>query len=247
MTAVAGPPVALAPGQHPDLDVEQAYVARAYELLDKGLASVEHTYQSYEEGNRATATALKRALEILRSSRGSGQLVFGRIDKDGESLYIGRRRVHDESKNLVVASWHAPAAQVFYEATAQDPCGLELKRVFSEQDRVLSKIVDEITAGEAADVHDEDLAGATPISDALLDELDRSRDGAMREVVATIQAEQFRIIRAARDRVLVVQGGPGTGKTVVGLHRAAWLRSTRRRCAERASWSSRRARRSSPT
>src|SRR3954471_17473037 len=92
---------------HPEQVQEQAYVTRAYELLDKGLASVELTYQSYEESNRATATALKRALEMLRNNRGSGQLVFGRIDQDGEPLYIGRRRVHDESKNLVVAGWHA--------------------------------------------------------------------------------------------------------------------------------------------
>ncbi len=211
----------LAP-RHPEHGAEQAYVSRAYDLLDKGLASVEHTYQSYQEGNRATATALRRALDILRNSRGSGQLVFGRIDQDGEPLYIGRRRVHDESKNLVVASWHAPAAQKFYEATPEDSRGLDLKRVFSEQDRVLSRVIDEITATTAADVLDPDLTGPTPVSDALLAELDRSRDGAMREVVATIQAEQFRIIRAQRDQVLVVQGGPGTGKTVVGLHRAAW-------------------------
>lgn len=218
----AAPVPALA--DHPELQQEQAYVSRAYHLLDKGLASVEHTYQSYAEGNRATAAALRRALEILRNNRGSGQLVFGRVDRDGEGpLYIGRRRVHDESKDLVVASWHAPAAEVFYEATPADPRGLALKRVFSEQDRLLSKVVDEITEATAADLQDDGLDRPTPLSDALLDELDRSRDGAMREVVATIQAEQFRIIRAPRDQVLVVQGGPGTGKTVVGLHRAAWL------------------------
>ncbi|SFE52101.1 HelD family protein [Blastococcus tunisiensis] len=208
--------------RHPDLDLEQQYVTRSYQLLDKGLADVEHTYASYQEGNRATAAALRRALDILRNSRGSGQLVFGRVDRDGEPLYIGRRRVHDESKNLVVASWHAPAAQVFYQATPEDPQDLDLKRVFVEQDRILSRLVDEITAASVGVAQDADAAGPTPVSDALLIELDRSRDGAMREVVATIQAEQFRIIRAPRDRVLVVQGGPGTGKTVVGLHRAAW-------------------------
>lgn len=207
---------------HPELDAERRYVTRAYELLDRGLADVEHTYQSYQEGNRATAAALRRALDILRNSRGSGQLVFGRIDRDGEPLYIGRRRVHDESKELVVASWYAPSAQVFYEATPEDPRGVQLKRVFVEQDRVLSQVVDEIVAGAAMDVAMGEESRPTPISDALLLELERSRDGAMREVVATIQAEQFRIIRSSRDQVLVVQGGPGTGKTVVGLHRAAW-------------------------
>lgn len=208
--------------RHPELDLEQQYVTRSYQLLDKGLADVEHTYASYQEGNRATAAALRRALDILRNSRGSGQLVFGRVDRNGEPLYIGRRRVHDESKNLVVASWHAPAAQVFYQATPEDPRDLELKRVFVEQDRILSRVVDEITAASVRDAQDAEASSPTPVSDALLIELDRSRDGAMREVVATIQAEQFRIIRAPRDRVLVVQGGPGTGKTVVGLHRAAW-------------------------
>lgn len=219
MTASQVLPVVL---PHPELDAERRYVTRAYELLDRGLADVEHTYQSYQEGNRATAAALRRALDILRNSRGSGQLVFGRIDRDGEPLYIGRRRVHDESKELVVASWYAPSAQVFYEATPDDPRGVQLKRVFVEQDRVLSQVVDEIVAGAAVDVAMGEGDQPTPISDALLLELERSRDGAMREVVATIQAEQFRIIRAPRDQVLVVQGGPGTGKTVIGLHRAAW-------------------------
>ncbi|WP_164700289.1 AAA family ATPase [Modestobacter sp. KNN46-3] len=208
---------------HPEHQVEQAYVTRAYELLDKGLAAVEVTYQTYEEGNRATSYALRRALELLRNSRGSGQLVFGRIDRPGDQpLYIGRRRVHDETKDLVVASWHAPAAQVFYEAGPADSRGLDLKRVFVEQDRLVSRVIDEITATAAADVSAGQLDVPSLLSDALLMELDRSRDGVMREVVATIQAEQFRIIRAPRDGVLVVQGGPGTGKTVVGLHRAAW-------------------------
>src|SRR5215213_9834888 len=137
--------------RHPDLDLEQQYVTRSYQLLDKGLADVEHTYASYQEGNRATAAALRRALDILRNSRGSGQLVFRRVHRNGEPLYIGRRRVHDESKNLVVASWHAPAAQVFYQATPNDPQDLELKRVFVEQDRVLSQVVDEITAAAVRD------------------------------------------------------------------------------------------------
>jgi DNA helicase IV len=167
---------------------------------------------------------MRRALEILRNSRGSGQLVFGRFDRNGERMYVGRRRVYDQNKDLVVVSWHAPAAQIFYEASPQDPRGIDLKRVFVEEDRRLRAIVDEIVVRQAAGA----AAGApesstTEISDALLWELERSRDGAMREVVATIQREQFRIIRAERECILIVQGGPGTGKTVVGLHRAAWL------------------------
>ncbi len=222
-SAATVPSTAPVVARHPEHDLEQTYVSRAYQLLDQGLATVEQTYRNYDEGNRATATALKRALDILRNSRGTGQLVVGRMDKDGETLYVGVRRVHDERKNLVVASWHAPAVIPFFEATPEDRQGLDLKRVFVEEDRVLRSVVDEIVAAAAADVTDPGLETPSGISDALLAELDRSRDGAMREVVATIQAEQFRIIRAERDVVLVVQGGPGTGKTVVGLHRAAYL------------------------
>jgi DNA helicase IV len=207
---------------HPEFESEQAYVTRAYGLLDRGLADAESSFQDMLPASRATAQAMRRALDILRNSRGSGQLVFGRVDQDGDRMYIGRRRVYDENKDLVVVGWHAPAASVYYQASPQHPHGLQLKRVFVEQDRRLQAIVDEIVAAGASDAV---VGGVAParISDALLRELERSRDGAMREVVATIQEEQFRIIRADQQCILIVQGGPGTGKTVVGLHRAAWL------------------------
>jgi DNA helicase IV len=206
---------------HPAFAKEQAHVERAYALLDRGLADAEQSFQDFTTPHRATAEAMRRALEILRNSRGRGQLVFGRLVSGGDSLHIGRRRVYDADRNLVVVSWHAPVAQAFYTATPQDPGEVELKRVFVEEDRVLKSIVDEIVRDGARAAVDGD--GIPAISDALLNELERSRDGAMREVVATIQAEQFAVIRAGREGVLVVQGGPGTGKSVVGLHRAAWL------------------------
>jgi DNA helicase IV len=206
---------------HPEFAQEQQYIERAYDLLDKGMADAEQNLVNFEALHRATAHALNRALAILQNSRGSGQLVFGRIDRDEDKLYIGRRRVYDRDRNLVVIGWHAPAARAFYEATPQEPGDLLLKRVFIEQDRQLQRIVDEVIRETAQSAVTTD--GDATISDALLQELDRSRDGAMREVVATIQAEQFRVIRHESDGVVVVQGGPGTGKTVVGLHRAAWL------------------------
>ncbi|GAA1568563.1 HelD family protein [Kribbella karoonensis] len=207
--------------QHPEFEQEQGYVERAYDLLDRGLAEAEQNIVNFDALHRSTAHALNRALAILRNSRGSGQLVFGRMDRDDETLYIGRRRVYDEQRDLVVVGWHAPAAAAFYDATPQDPGDLKLKRVFFEEDRRLLRIVDEVVRASAESVATTDRTAA--ISDALLQELDRSRDGAMREVVATIQAEQYRVIRHESDGVVVVQGGPGTGKTVVGLHRAAWL------------------------
>src|SRR6266550_1049959 len=208
---------------HPDLEYEQSYVSRAYDLLDRGLADTERSFHDLTTPHRSTARAMRRALEILRNSRGSGQLVFGRFDLNGERMYVGRRRVYDQNKDLVVVSWHAPAAQVFYEASPQEPRGVDLKRVFVEEDRRLRAIMDEIVGSQAAAAAGASESGAAEVSDALLRELERSRDGAMREVVATIQREQFRIIRAERECILIVQGGPGTGKSVVGLHRAAWL------------------------
>ncbi|PJJ53751.1 DNA helicase IV [Mumia flava] len=205
---------------HAELEAEQEYVTRAYSLLDKGLADAEVAIQNHGGLDRLTARAMKRAREILQQSRGTGQLVAGRIDTSDSSLYVGRRRVYDENRDLVLIGWHAPAAIPFYEATADDPGDLLLKRVFQEENGTVHRIVDEIVRSSA---HAIATGGSGSISDALLQELERSRDGAMREVVATIQAEQFRIIRADRERLVVVQGGPGTGKTVVGLHRAAWL------------------------
>ncbi|NEA30121.1 ATP-binding domain-containing protein [Streptomyces sp. SID13031] len=207
--------------QHPEFAQEQQYVEHAYDLLDRGLAEAEQNIVNFEALHRSTAHALNRALAILQNSRGSGQLVFGRMDRDDDKLYIGRRRVYDEERNLVVVGWHAPAAAAFYEATPQDPGDLILKRVFIEQDRRLQRVVDEVVRESAHSIATSE--GDATISDALLQELDRSRDGAMREVVATIQSEQYRVIRHQSDGVVVVQGGPGTGKTVVGLHRAAWL------------------------
>ncbi|MEV0802460.1 ATP-binding domain-containing protein [Kribbella sp. NPDC050281] len=207
--------------QHPEFEQEQKYVEHAYDLLDRGLAEAEQNIVNFDALHRSTAHALNRALAILRNSRGSGQLVFGRMDREGEKLYIGRRRVYDEERDLVVVGWHAPAAAAFYDATPQDPGDLTLKRVFIEEDRRLQRIVDEVIRASAESIATSE--GDATISDALLQELDRSRDGAMREVVATIQAEQYRVIRHESDGVVVVQGGPGTGKTVVGLHRAAWL------------------------
>lgn len=205
-------------GAHPALADEQAYLDTSYDLLERGLADAESSIAAAVPGDRASARALRRALEILRQSKGTGALIFGRADNADASLYIGRRRVYDEQKNLKVISWHAPAAAPFYEASVAEPHGLTLKRTFVEEDRRIVKLVDEVFGPDAGDA-----IGAPVISDALLSELERSRDGAMRDVVATIQAEQFAVIRAPMDKLLVVQGGPGTGKTVVGLHRAAWL------------------------
>jgi DNA helicase IV len=203
---------------HPDLEAEQAYIDRAYELLDRMRALLERS-PSAGEGEIAALALERWAKERLRTyvdaERG---LCFGRIDVEGarKPLYVGRRWVHDDDQDVVVVNWQAPAARPFYTATPVDPQRVSLRRRFRLERRRLLEILDERLGGAAGDE-------PAPLADVLLDELRRSREPRMRDIVATIQADQYRLITRDLEGLLVIQGGPGTGKTAVGLHRASWL------------------------
>jgi DNA helicase IV len=160
------------------------------------------------------------ALERMRRERirvyteASGPLYFGRIDpRDGEPLYIGRHVVVDHSNRVLVSNWRAPAAEPFYAATPRDPRGIGLRRRLDVDDRRVLGFVDETLDGDAAD----------HLTEAIVEDITRRRVGEMRQIIATITPEQYGMIREAPVPALVIQGGPGTGKTAVGLHRAAWL------------------------
>src|SRR3954462_9246914 len=144
-------------------------------------------------------------------------LVFGRLTLDGtpRPLYVGRRWVHDAEHESLVVNWQAPAARPFYTATPETPHGVQQRRRFRAEGRRLLDISDEALDGSAVE-------GAN-VSDFLLEELERRRGVRMRDIVAAIQSDQYRLITAEPAGALVVQGGPGTGKTAVGLHRASWL------------------------
>src|SRR5512133_2080196 len=143
-------------------------------------------------------------------------LCFGRIDSEesADPLYVGRRWVHDDARALVL-NWQAPAARPFYTATPTAPHGVTLRRRFRTKGRTLTAISDEALDGSLAD--------AAAVDDFLLEELERARDARMRDIVATIQADQYHLIARDPEPPLVIQGGPGTGKTAVGLHRASFL------------------------
>ena len=165
------------------------------------------------------AWAKRRMRTFEDAERG---LVFGRLvlDSTPRPLYVGRRWVHDDEHESMVVNWQAPAARPFYTATPQEPHGVQQRRRFRSEGRRLLDISDESLDGSAVE-------GAS-VSDFLLEELERRRDVRMRDIVATIQSDQYRLITADPDGALVVQGGPGTGKTAVGLHRASWLLYTHR-------------------
>ena len=185
---------------------------------------------------------------------GSSSLVFGRIDRESktntvtsntaktsadapspdatgpsETFYIGRLAVADERQEPVVVDWRAPIAEPFFRATGGNPLGLLRRRHFVCRGRVLSDLEDEIFDLDALDASSNGGNGRPLIAHgALYAALEQRRDGQLRQVVATIQAEQDEIIRSSRKGILVCQGGPGTGKTIVALHRAAYLLYTHR-------------------
>ena len=162
-------------------------------------------------------------MAILRrlASMNIGQrpLVFGRIDEQaGERWYVGRRHVEDDNADPVVVEWRAPVALPYYRASIAEPMDLVRRRQFVADANRLLSMADDVFDG-SSDGDDRRIRGL----DALLIELERSRTGEMLDIVSTIQVEQDEVIRSAAAGVMAVQGGPGTGKTAVGLHRAAFL------------------------
>ena len=207
---------------HPELAAEQAYVDNAYACLDRMRTTLEGAQNRMATEFAAVAMEawLKRRHKTFQDAERG--LCFGRLTLDGtiRPLYVGRRWVHDDAHEVLVVNWQAPASRPFYTATPSDPQRVTQRRRFRTEGRRLTDISDEALDGSVVE-------GVT-VSDFLLEELERRREGQMRDIVATIQSDQYRLITAEPDGALVVQGGPGTGKTAVGLHRASWLLFTHR-------------------
>ena len=213
---------------HPELPAEQRYVDHAYVCLERMRDVVSRAATATDQEVAALALEAWSARRLATFEDAERGLLFGRLDfEDVERpLYVGRRWVHDDEREQVVVNWQAPAARPFYTATPVDPQRVTLRRRFRTQGRRLLDIADEALDGTTLD-------GAS-VGDFLLEELERSRESRMRDIVATIQADQYRLITREPERPLVIQGGPGTGKTAVGLHRASWLLYTFRERLSRA-------------
>jgi DNA helicase IV len=219
---------------HPDLDAEQRHLDHAYDCLaamrdrTRAALAIEDTAAQAVDAE-ITKWHLNQRLRALDVDVPG--LAFGRIDEEGTPRqpgprwYVGRRHVEDANGEPVVVDWRARVSTPFYRATAADPFGLKQRRRFVMTGRHVDDLFDEVF-DDPDSVHAARHGG---IPDPLLAELERERTGEMRDIVATIQAEQDVVIRAPLDSCLVVQGGPGTGKTAVGLHRAAFLLYEERR------------------
>ncbi len=207
------------------LAAEQEYLRRAREQLAR---MRERTLSLEVQGGDRVSTEFLAATLYHRAAAladdPTSTLFFGRIDTDGtgptdasgrpERWYVGRRHVADEAGDPVVVDWRADVSRAFYRASRTEPMGVRLRRRFG------------IDRGRITAYEDEHLTDATEAeqrSQILAGEIERPRVGPMRDIVATIQPEQDEIVRADVATTVCVQGAPGTGKTAVGLHRAAWL------------------------
>ncbi len=218
------------PPQHAEIAREQARLDLTHHRMavlredtERELRTVLRLPPGTAQGQVERSAAAGRLARQLRSlENAENGLCFGRLDRtDGDRLYVGRIGVPgggpDDDPLLI--DWRAPASRPFYTATAAAPQGVRLRRHLYTRDRRVLRLDDELLCENGAVPDDVELSGEA----ALLAALRRSKTGRMRDAVATLQTEQDRIIRSPHAGVLVVQGSPGTGKTVVALHRAAYL------------------------
>jgi DNA helicase IV len=212
-----------------EIALEQDLVDRAYARLESmreharifAASAAANSASAGPERDAMVESSLRRAQQL---NIGDETLVFGRLDNaDGSTNHIGRVAVYDEDHEPLVTDWRAPAAIPFYKATPKDTMNVVRRRHILGRGQRVVHLEDELLDRE--DLRDDlVLVGEA----ALLNALERSRSGHMRDIVSTIQREQDDVIRAPLQGVLVVQGGPGTGKTAVALHRAAYLLYTHR-------------------
>jgi DNA helicase IV len=225
-----------AEGYDEELRSERSYVAGLYARLDAERARVKGEYTAAMRGTGGTpmerdVRVRASAKEAKRLDVADNGLCFGRLDSlSGERSYIGRIGLFDEKNEYepVLLDWRAPASRAFYVATAATPENMRRRRQFHTRGRHVVDFTDEVLGRPSGGDGLADGADA-----ALLAAVNAPRGEGMRDIVATIQAEQDKIIRLDHPGVLVIEGGPGTGKTVVALHRVAYLLYTQRERMER--------------
>ncbi|MFC6153109.1 HelD family protein [Nocardioides yefusunii] len=219
-----------------EVAAEQAFVDEVYVQLERSAESAQKlAAEGHSRGRlghegglvERDAMVFQAAKRIKQLDAAHEGLVFGRLDMrpefDTEPRYVGRIGLRDENHDVMLIDWRAPAAAVFYQATAATPSNVVRRRVLRSDHRTVVGVEDELL--------DDSVETDLPIvgEGALMAQLSRARDRTMHSIVATIQAEQDKAIRAPGKGVVRISGGPGVGKTVVALHRAAYLLYSDRR------------------
>ena len=210
------------PDPDPELRREHAHLAASRQALARmreRTAALDASAAGDWVSRQFLESAIYRRMKALADDP-TVPLFFGRLDYTdehedarGEHFYIGRRHVSDEVGEPMVVDWRARISKAFYRASKADPMGVELRRRFGFQHGEMTAYEDEALLEGEQETHSEILEA----------EIERPRVGPMRDIVATIQPEQDLIVRSRLEESVCVQGAPGTGKTAVGLHRAAYL------------------------
>ncbi|MEV5000611.1 HelD family protein [Nocardioides sp. LML1-1-1.1] len=230
-----------------EVAAEQAFVDRVYRQLEEaGKAAQQLAKEGHSRGRlghegglvERDAMVFQAAKRIAQLDAAQEGLVFGRLDMDAaldpQPRYVGRIGLRDDDRDSLLIDWRAPAAAVFYQATAAEPQSVIRRRVLRSSGARVVGVEDELLDADAAAVAEEQGRELPIVGEgALMAQLSRARDRSMHSIVATIQAEQDKAIRAPAKGVVSISGGPGTGKTVVALHRAAYLLYTDRQRYER--------------
>lgn len=222
-----------------ELETERAVVSSLYQRLDdvreRTRRDLRRTQHDQTAGTPAALTEQDAFVRLYADrlqalEAAEMRLCFGRLDlADGQTRYIGRLGLADDDQRPLLTDWRAPAAEPFYQATAADPRGVVRRRHIVTSGREVTALEDDVLDLEAlaegdSGVHAEDVQGGGVLMAALA----ARRTGRMHDIVATMQSEQDAIVRSPLEGILVVEGPPGSGKTVVALHRAAYLLYTHR-------------------
>ncbi|MEU9891530.1 AAA family ATPase [Sphaerisporangium sp. NPDC051011] len=217
------------PGEPPDpadvLEAERAHLAASHAAL-RAMREHAQSLSADAAGDWVSQQVLQGLLDqrvAALADHPDTPLFFGRLDRAGDddlplTIHVGRRHVHDDNSRPLVIDWRAPVSRAFYQARPSDPMGVRRRRRFG------------FHGGALTAYEDEPLDQGTTLQEShiLTEEIERPRTGPMRDIVATIQPDQDEIVRADLGSTVCVQGAPGTGKTAVGLHRAAYLLFTHR-------------------
>lgn len=208
-----------------ELSKDQRHFDAAWDARERRRAALGDAHNQ-AAGPRAAAAQVKRGAEKALETLGlpDDAVAFGRFDlADGETVYIGKHLITDDARDALVINWKVDFAEPYFAATYDDPCGIRMRRKFATERNTIvnfEEIVFEDLAERVAELTGLERAG---LDDTVLRDLDKHRTGEMQDIVQTIHASQYRLVRSPRDQLLIIQGGPGTGKTAVALHRVSWL------------------------
>jgi len=214
--------------KHPELESEQEYLDVALEFRENGRHAWERE-NSAGANKDASAQLRKMGENVLKNFvPPSEPAALGRLDfiTDEEPIYVGKQTIWNSEYDILVCDWRNPVSRPFFTNLTGDQGTLRRKRTFEIEDHKIVSIDDLVLSDierQVRELEEGQTLTEGPGVDPLLNDLNRTRDGQMKDIVRTIQQAQFDLISASPRQVLIIQGGPGTGKTAIALHRASWL------------------------